>query len=57
VASVIATRGMACRLTPLAVRTTPDGTCGNQRDRWRKHGPDRESIVVAALAAIRVPTP
>ena len=54
---MIATRGMACRLTPLAVRTTPDGTCGNQRDRWRKHGPDRESIVVAALAAIRVPTP
>lgn len=57
VASVIASRGLACRLTPLAVRTTPDGTSGNQRDRWRKHGLDRESIVAAALAAVRVPTP
>jgi transketolase len=55
VAGVIASRGLACRLTALAVRTTPDGTCGNQRDRWRKHGLDRESIVAAALAAIRVP--
>jgi len=56
VAAVIASRGLACRLTALAVRTTPDGTCGSQPDRWRKHGLDRESIVVAALAAIRVPS-
>ena len=45
VASVIATRGIGCRLRALGVRTPPDGTSGNQEERWRKHGLDRASIV------------
>lgn len=50
VASVIASEGLACRLRPLAIRTSPDGTSGNQRDRWRKYGLDRAAIVQHALA-------
>ncbi|HEY3453464.1 MAG TPA: transketolase C-terminal domain-containing protein [Bryobacteraceae bacterium] len=44
VASVIATRGLPCRLRALGVSAPPDGTSGNQQDRWRKHGLDRRSI-------------
>jgi transketolase len=50
VASIIATRGLSCRLRSLAVRTSPDGTSGSQPDRWRKHGLDRASIVSSVLA-------
>lgn len=50
--SVIASRGLSCRLRPLAVRSAPDGTSGGQADRWRKHGLDRASIVAAALQAL-----
>ena len=44
-ASIIATRGIGCRLRALGVCTPPDGTSGNQDERWRKHGLDRASIV------------
>jgi transketolase len=56
-ASVIASRGLACRLWALGVRTSPDGTSGTQPDRWRKHGLDRAHIVQAvrrALCAVAV---
>ncbi len=45
VASVIASRGLPCKLRALGVRTPPDGTSGVQEERWRKHGIDRHSIV------------
>jgi transketolase len=45
VASVIACRGLSCRLTMAGVRTSPDGTSGVQSERWRKYGLDRESII------------
>jgi transketolase len=45
VASVIASRGLHCKLRALGVRTPPDGTSGVQEERWRKHGIDRGSIV------------
>jgi transketolase len=54
VATVIATRGLRCRLSPLAVTTSPDGTSGSQADRWRFHGIDREAIAAAVMAG-RVP--
>jgi transketolase C-terminal domain/subunit len=47
---VIATRGLACRLWPLAVRTSPDGRSGSQIDCWRRHGLDRSAIVNCALS-------
>ena len=43
--SIIASRGIGCRLNALGVRTGPDGTSGVQEERWRKHGIDRASIV------------
>jgi transketolase len=49
VSSVIATRGLACRLRPLAVTLSPDGTSGSQQERWSKHGLDRSRIVEHAL--------
>lgn len=54
VSTVIASQGLACRLQPLAVRSSPDGTSGSQRERWRKHGLDRASIVAKALGALEV---
>jgi transketolase len=45
VASVIASRGLHCKLRALGVSTPPDGTSGVQEERWRKHGIDRASIV------------
>jgi transketolase len=53
VATVIASRGLHCRLWPLAVRTSPDGTSGSQLDRWRKHGLDRLRIAQTARQALR----
>jgi transketolase len=50
-AGVIASEGLACRLRALAIRTSPDGTSGSQRDRWRKYGLDRAAIVQNALDA------
>ena len=52
-ASTIATHGLACRLHPMAIRTSPDGTCGPQAERWRKHGLDRDSIYRRALQTAR----
>ena len=48
----IARHGLTCRLHPLAVRESPDGTTGSPADRWRKYSIDRASIVKAALAAL-----
>ena len=50
VGSVIATAGLPCRLLPIAVQESPDGTSGSQADRWKKHGMDRAGIVRTALA-------
>ncbi len=47
---VIASRGLACRLWPLAVRTTPDGLSGSEPDCWRRHGLDRNAIVDCGLS-------
>jgi transketolase len=53
VSSVIAGEGIDCRLVPLAVRTSPDGTSGSQQERWRKHGLDRVSITETARQSLR----
>jgi transketolase len=53
VASVIASRGLDCRLCALGVRTSPDGTSGVQSDRWQKHGIDRVTIAQTARHALR----
>jgi transketolase len=54
VSSVIAYEGINCRLRPLALKHSPDGTSGGQRERWRRHGLDRTSIVESALAVAGV---
>jgi transketolase len=53
VSSVIASRGLACLLTTIGVRCSPDGTSSSQFGRWQKHGLDRESIV--RTVCIRLP--
>ena len=52
VGAQIAQHGLRCRLYPLAVRCSPDGTTGSQADRWRKYGLDRGAIAATALAAL-----
>jgi transketolase len=52
----IATNSLACRLHPLAVCASPDGTTGSPADRWRKYSLDRSSIVATALKALEVTT-
>ena len=52
VAMQIAKHGLECRLHPLAVRSSPDGTTGSPADRWRKHALDRRSMVDTALSAL-----
>jgi transketolase len=52
VATAIATHGLPCRLRIMAIRTPPDGTSGNQLERWRKYGLDRNGIVKTALGAL-----
>lgn len=47
VGTVIATRGLSCRLVPLAIRHAPDGRSGSQSERWRTHGLGRSDIVAA----------
>lgn len=49
--SVISSYGLPCRMWPLAIRVSPDGTSGSQPDRWKKYGLDRSAIVRTALAA------
>ncbi|HEY7212710.1 MAG TPA: transketolase C-terminal domain-containing protein [Bryobacteraceae bacterium] len=49
VATVVATRGLRCRLRIIGVGTAPDGTSGSQIDRWRKYGLDRESLVATVV--------
>ncbi len=56
VALQIAKHGLPCRLHPLAVAASPDGTTGSPADRWRKYSLDRASIVNTALAALGVTT-
>lgn len=51
----IAKHGLACRLHPLAVRESPDGTTGSPADRWRKYSLDRVHIADVALAAMQEP--
>jgi len=48
----IARHGLSCRLHPLAVCASPDGTTGSPADRWRKYSLDRISIADTALAAL-----
>jgi transketolase len=48
----IARHGLPCRLHPLAVCASPDGTTGSPADRWRKYSLDRDSIVRTALGAL-----
>jgi transketolase len=48
VGQVIATRGLTCRLWTLAVRVSPDGFSGSQKDCWRRHGLDHNAIVSCA---------
>jgi transketolase len=50
----IARHGLPCRLHPLAVCASPDGTTGSPADRWRKYSLDRVGIANAALAALGV---
>jgi transketolase len=50
---VIASRGIQCRLWPLAVRCSPDGTSGSQPDCWRRHGLDRAAVIECATTALR----
>jgi len=52
VATQIARHGLPCRLHPLAVCSTSDGTTGSPADRWRKYGLDRASIVDTAMLAL-----
>lgn len=52
VSSVIATRGLSCRLRMLGVTAPPDGTSGSQQERWRSHGLDRDTIVNHALSVL-----
>ena len=52
VAGVIATHGLRCRLWPMAVTSSPDGSSGGQPALWRKHGLDRTSIVSTVQRAI-----
>ena len=50
----IARHGLPCRLHPLAVRSSPDGTTGSPAERWRKYSLDRVSIANTALAALGI---
>ena len=52
VALVIASRGLSCRLSPLAVRTSPDGRSGSESDCWRRNGLDRSAIVEQAISML-----
>jgi len=52
VAAQIARNGLPCRLHPLAVRFTSDGTTGSPADRWRKYGLDRATIADTATMAL-----
>jgi transketolase len=48
VAGVIATRGLACRLSMAAVRRSPDGTSGSAAYQLQRHGLDAASLVSRA---------
>jgi transketolase len=50
IGTVIASKGLACRLRPLAVCASPDGRSGSQTDCWQRHGLDRAAIVEQAIA-------
>ena len=52
VGAQIARHGLRCRLHPLAVRVSPDGTTGSPADRWRKYGLDRASVARTAMEAL-----
>ncbi len=57
VAAVIASRALPARLHMLGIRVPPDGTSGDQRERWRKHGLDRSSVAGTARALLAVQVP
>jgi len=52
VSAQIARHGLPCRLHPLAVQVSPDGTTGSPADRWRKYGLDRASVARTAMEAL-----
>jgi transketolase len=52
VGAQIARHGLPCRLHPLAVQVSPDGTTGSPADRWRKYGLDRASVAKTAMEAL-----
>jgi len=52
VGAQIARHGLPCRLHPLAVRVSPDGTTGSPAERWRKYGLDRCGIANTAVEAL-----
>lgn len=52
-ATVIASRGLRCRLRVMGVHTPPDGTSGSPRDRLAKHGLTQAHIVAAARQALQ----
>ncbi len=52
VGAQIARNGLRCRLHPLAVQASPDGTTGSPADRWRKYGLDRASVAETAMEAL-----
>jgi transketolase len=56
IAIVIASRALPCQLSPLAVRTSPDGRSGSQVDCWRRHKLDRAAIVDCALSIFGRPS-
>jgi len=49
---IISCGGLNCRLSPLAVRTSPDGRSGTELDCWRRSGLDRTAIVERALSIL-----
>ena len=53
---VIACHGISCRLSPLAVTTSPDGRSGSESDCWRRSGLDRTAIVECALSICGKPS-
>jgi transketolase C-terminal domain/subunit len=52
VATTIATHGLSARLRTLGVCVPPDGTSGNQQERWRKNRLDQESIISEVVSAL-----
>lgn len=52
IGQVVACHGLSCRLSPLAVTTSPDCRSGSESDCWRRHGLDRTAIVERGLSIL-----